>query len=160
MKKLLSINLLVLISITCISQNNLQFNQVLTYTGILGSAANGNAYVYDSSGTWVVPTNKVWKIESISNFSNNVIPVLAAGTPEDINANLSFILNDIPIKIRANYKSSWVTNSTTAQPNQYTENYFSPIWLKAGDSIKFKGKFYFKLELSYYISIIEYNLVP
>lgn len=45
------------------AQNELQFSQVLTYTGTLTS----NQY----SSTYTVPSNKVWKVETISIMSEN-----------------------------------------------------------------------------------------
>lgn len=124
MKQIILFFLFSVISLGGYSQFNLQFNQVLTYTGKIVNT--------DSSATWVVPASKVWKIESMSNI---------------INTCNSFVLNNFAIK-NANYPTN----------GGYTENYYSPIWLKAGDAIKFRtscsGTFI------YYISIIEYNLIP
>ena len=132
MKQPLFIIFLAIISLVGYSQNNLQFNKVLTYAGQFTS---GN----DSSAAWVVPTNKVWKIESMTNFQTIGLPNATS---------MSFLLNNIPIKYHPDY-----TSTTTP----YAENYFSPIWLKAGDVVKFKGTGGY---WSYYLSIIEYNLIP
>jgi hypothetical protein len=48
--------LLVLISLKSFSQGNLQFNQVLTYSGILPAGSS-------LSPSYTVPSGKVWKIE-------------------------------------------------------------------------------------------------
>ncbi len=131
MKQFLFLIFLATISIVGYSQNNLQFNKVLTYAG---QFASGN----DSSTAWVVPTNKVWKIESMTNFQT--IGLCSSG------CSMSFILNNIAIKYHSEFSSI-----------PYAENNYSPIWLKAGDIIKYKGTGGY---WSYYLSIIEYNLIP
>lgn len=123
MKKILLSFLLVVISLIGFAQFNLQFNQVITYSGKIVEN--------DSTIAWIVPANKVWKIESMTNLQNY--------------CNASFILNGIPIKNN-------IYGST------YVENYYSPIWLKAGDLIKYKVLC--STPLTYYLSIIEYNLIP
>jgi tRNA A58 N-methylase Trm61 len=59
MKHLLYI-LIVLFVDTLSAQGNLQFNQVVTYTG------TGSGSFSYTSPTWTVPAGKVWKIESAS----------------------------------------------------------------------------------------------
>jgi hypothetical protein len=58
------------------AQGNLQFNQVLTFGGILNSGAvssNTGSYIH-SSISYTVPTEKVWKIENMSsNYSNTTL---------------------------------------------------------------------------------------
>ena len=51
------------------AQGNLQFNQLLTFQGTLDVAvANGGICNFCSADSpqWIVPANKIWKIESIS----------------------------------------------------------------------------------------------
>lgn len=57
MKHLLTLCLLLFLG-TCFSQGNLQFNQVLTFTG---TVASNNGFVNSAINT--VPAGKVWKIE-------------------------------------------------------------------------------------------------
>jgi hypothetical protein len=60
MKKILTIIALTLIIQTASkAQGNLQFNQVLSYTGNVYNYGN-----YSASPVWTVPSGKVWKIES------------------------------------------------------------------------------------------------
>lgn len=94
---------------TCFCQGNLQFNQVLTYGGILCASCN------NPIGS--VPVGKVWKIES-----------QMGSTHLNIN-NINF-------------------NTFTPQV---------PIWLKAGDVVIMNG---FSSTQSWFLSIIEFNLVP
>jgi hypothetical protein len=89
MKKLFLITIVSLFTITTKAQGNLQFNQVLTYSGsISGSTSPGNSLF---SPSWSVPNNKVWKVEDCTsgiplningfNFSpsNNKVFWLKAG---------------------------------------------------------------------------------
>jgi hypothetical protein len=121
------------LTLLCKAQGNLQFNQVLTYNGNLTLYWNGPAGV---SPIYTCPTGKVWKIESKTR------------TPLTINGGqLLSYLNS--------------TSLIDLYPGT-TDN--SPIWLKAGDNIyfdiintAFTGN---NITTSYYLSIIEYNIVP
>ncbi len=110
------------------SQGNLQFNQVLTYNGLI----NGSNSLTASTGTYsnasvkyTVPTNKVWKIEYMY-FTNS--------------SGYLFLNN---------------CQSTNSAGSAY---YSTPpaIWLKAGDLVQFAGAG----TGIYFISIIEFNIVP
>jgi hypothetical protein len=94
------------------SQGNLQFNQVLTYSG--------NS---PSSPIYTVPIGKVWKVESAVCF---------------------------------NY-----TGTTVFKVNNYTVLYnnsnVQPIWLKAGDFCQMGAT---NTASSYFISIVEFNIIP
>ena len=52
------------ISANSFGQGNLQFNQVITYQGVID--LGGPCYCGAFSPEWVVPAGKIWKIESIS----------------------------------------------------------------------------------------------
>jgi hypothetical protein len=94
------------------AQGNLQFNQVLTYSG---NSVN--------SPIWTVPAGKVWKIESAVCF---------------------------------NY-----TGTTTFRVNNfivlYNNSNSQPIWLKAGDSCQMGAS---SASSSYFLSIVEFNVIP
>jgi len=61
MKKIITLTtFILLLNIISKAQGNLQFNQVLSYTG---NVYNNNGY-YSASPAWTVPQGKVWKIES------------------------------------------------------------------------------------------------
>jgi hypothetical protein len=110
----------VLISSKSYSQGNLQFNQVISNSG--------NLNVNGSSVPITVPSNKVWKIESI-------------GTPVT-NGGVNFYLNGIAFPINTS-----VINTTG-----------NIIWLKAGDVFYIKN--YASANISFYYSILEFNIVP
>jgi hypothetical protein len=100
------------------AQGNLQFNQVLTYSGSL--AAN------TSTANYTVPSGKVWKVEFAEggyDFYLQINNIGSVGIENQINSprvNISF-------------------------------------WLKANDLIKCIAYGYIG---SYFISIIEYNIIP
>jgi len=142
MKKLLSI-LFIFFALQSFAQGNLQFNQVLTYSGSLtvstgpwgGNSADGPQ--------WVVPVNKVWKIENKTRTPNGWLNFL-------INGNT---ITDFYERTNAyNYSAIAIDNS--------------PIWLKANDVIKFNisgtcpNGNGCTVNGNYSISIIEYNIVP
>ena len=51
--------LFLIIATSVVAQGNLQFNQVVTYTG------TGSGSFSYTSPTWTVPVGKVWKIEGV-----------------------------------------------------------------------------------------------
>jgi hypothetical protein len=132
------------------AQGNLQFNQVLTFTGyITGSCQvafqGGSCNVTVSSPIWVVPQNKVCKIEYKSRT--------------DGGAHFQFFLNAVPMvdlfdRVAGYYSSTAVDNA--------------PLWLKANDEIRFEASAAttnynqsgVTVNRPYIISIIEYNIVP
>lgn len=130
------------------AQGNLQFNQVLTFTGyITGSCQGPYCNVTASSPIWVVPQNKVWKIEYKSRT--------------DGGAGFRFFLNAVSfvdLFDRAANTASWGYSSIAVDN--------APLWLKANDEIHFQasdnGNQWGGVTLNrpYIISIIEYNIVP
>lgn len=116
------------------AQGNLQFNQVVTYTG------TGSGSFSYSSPTWTVPAGKVWKVESAS--------------PNVANAPVTRAIN-------MNAGSSWGSFALMTASQETTISPF-PIWLKAGDQIQLQaaGNCCSTTSFSYAISILEFNVVP
>jgi hypothetical protein len=146
MKKISTLISIILFSFSLVSaQGNLQFNQVLTYGGNL--SANGyNQQLDESSPTWIVPQDKVWKIEHKTRTAK-VMP-------------LRFLVNNTPVWDMYE-KTIWLGSS--ASNSMVVDN--SPIWLKSGDILKFNCNIWAGTNSSgfdedYFISIIEYNIIP
>ena len=116
------------------AQGNLQFNQVVTYTG------TGSGSFSYTSPTWTVPAGKVWKIESAS-------PSLANSA--------------VTRKINVEAGGGWGTFALTTASTETTINPF-PIWLKAGDQVQLQaaGNCCSTTTFYYAISILEFNIVP
>ena len=116
------------------SQGNLQFNQVLTFTGSIGVTGPGAV----SSPIQTVPTGKVWKIESVGGSASN-----------QSSSNVRF-------GIQINSGISMVYWHTLVDQN------ICPIWLKASDNLQFY--YYSPLSTaqscSYVISVVEFNIIP
>ncbi|MFT3912127.1 MAG: hypothetical protein QM737_22060 [Ferruginibacter sp.] len=139
MKKLLIALFFCMVVFPGHSQNNLQFSQVLTYSGTLSFGT------VNVSPVWSVPAGKVWKIESMT---TNQQFVAAIG-----NERMYFKLNDVSIK-------QYFSGLSTAYPTMI-EN-LSPLWLKAGDFVQFTSNVNNASGYScnYYLSIVEFNLAP
>jgi hypothetical protein len=121
MKKLLSI-IFLLFTLQSFAQGNLQFNQVLTYSGTLNCG--------QASPTWTVPVGKVWKIEYRSTVTGNIY--YDYGNTFKGSLGPLFNLNGIKI--------SDIIYTTYVRPNQgwsITPNQNQPMWLKSGDQIQF-----------------------
>jgi hypothetical protein len=93
----------------CCAQGNLQFNQVVTYTG------TGSGSFSYSSPSWTVPAGKVWKVESAS--------------PNVANAAVTRAIN-------INAGSNWGSFALMTAAGQETSINPFPIWLKPGDQIR------------------------
>jgi hypothetical protein len=112
------------------SQGNLQFNQVINYSGVFN---NGNtpcgpelSATCKSSQIWTVPTSKVWKIESsncLGSVSNN---------------------------------SGWAAYWLSLKING---NIQFPIWLSAGSTLQ-GAMLGGTVSSSYFLSIVEFNIIP
>ncbi|MFM1828892.1 MAG: hypothetical protein RL624_1133 [Bacteroidota bacterium] len=112
------------------SASNLVFNQVLTYAGEVNNTS--------TPVTLTVPTGKVWKIEYLKNPSTfNTVKAVKLVTPGTSNGN-------IPIDVEGLSQSL------------ITQNF----WLKSGDQLYISGSTNSTSQASYFISIIEYNVVP
>ena len=131
--KILILSFFLFPSLFGFSQGNLQFNQLLTYQGILDVfVSNGGICNFCSaeSPQWIVPANKIWKIESISSPSATVS---TCGTGV-------LLRNSISLK-----------------------ESIGVIYAKSGDVIKFtynNGSCNGYGTYQYSISIIEFNIVP
>ena len=126
-----------------LAQGNLQFNQVLTYTGhIIGSCPQAWCTATASSPIWVVPQNKVWKIEYKTRTDGG---------------GARFYLNGVSmVDVYERYHNNG--GASIAIDN-------APVWLKANDEVHFQasaaGNQYVggSVNHPFIISIIEYNIV-
>lgn len=144
MKKIFQlIAFLLLIQTVSKAQGDLQFNQVLTYQGNVAysTAPWGGASV--EGPQWTVPSNKVWKIENKTRTPNGWLRFSING----------YLQSDLYERAQTNVGYSVAIDN-------------SPIWLKANDVIKFivsgscPNGYGCSGSESYFISIIEYNIVP
>lgn len=121
-----------------LAQGNLQFNQVLTYTGyIIASCPQAWCTASASSPIWVVPQNKVWKIEYKSRTDGG---------------GARFYLNGVSMAdVYERYHGAG--GASIAIDN-------APVWLKANDEIHFEASGTYSVNHPFIISIIEYNIVP
>ncbi len=121
--------LLIVFFTSCLSlfgQGNLQFNQVKLI-----------------AASETVPTNKVWKIESVLYSPHN----FTSGTFQEINNQI--IMNGTNLTVRTFRISSQVNQGAYSLVWEQT----FPIWLPAGSTLASSiGVFG--------ISVIEYNLIP
>lgn len=146
MKKSLFFVLLTLCSLLFVpcsnAQGNLQFNQVLTISGNTTMSSN-NVKVFSPIQT--VPSGKVWKIEFVG--SSGFISVNP--TYLDYKWGISVNTRDIVLFLASNL----------------TSPYSMPIWLKAGDQLRFfsttsswsTGN---NITTNYVFSILEFNIIP
>lgn len=112
------------------AQGNLQFNQVLSYSQLYNTSNSSGTYSYTSS-TYQVPIGKVWKVEK-------------------------FLMNKINISSSGFLR---INNAYELAPSDVNSG---PIWLKSGDQLvaltsQSGGSNY---SGAYFISIIEFNIIP
>ena len=115
-------------------QGNLQFNQVINYTGTLACTTSNTI-----SPSLSVPAGKVWKIEKIKTSSAPYVP----------NGNFFQELTGILV-------NSVVVEQFYSGPSQANAGF----WMKTGDIIQIQlygGGC--NANMGYLISIIEYNVV-
>jgi hypothetical protein len=129
---------LIVASNNMFGQGNLQFNQVLTYAGQVGTWDSTYTTYSTVSPTFTVPTGKLWKIET-KTISTEII---------------HFYVNNVFFK---DYVAVYGGYGTAYA---YSYNISNPIWLKAGDSVYFKAEGSGTPSGPYFISIIEYNITP
>jgi hypothetical protein len=108
LKYLIQLILSCALSTSLFGQGNLQFNQVLTFTG----SATGNITLD------TVPVNKVWKIEAHSSDINQIL-ININGFRYDYNYNGS--MNTSPIWL----KTGDVLSLTTSPPGPNRHYFFS-----------------------------------
>ena len=129
MKTILFIASLICLNL-CFAQGNLQFNQVVTYTG------TGSGSFSYSSPSWTVPAGKVWKVEGFG--SGNSGASECAWSFDGTNAA---------------FRSGNVYVGGTAY--QYS-NSTSTFWLPSGTTVySLNCSSNYR-----WISIIEFNIVP
>jgi hypothetical protein len=122
-----------------IAQGNLQFNQLLTYQGSIDVVqANGGIcnFCTASSPEWIVPSGKIWKIESISS------PTAVISNP---------------------YYGVSCGEGVLFRNGHSLKQASGIIYAKAGDILKFtynNGSCNGYGQYTYSISIIEFNIVP
>lgn len=110
MKRLIVIILLVSVCTIARSQN-LQFSQVLFYSGEIGLSTQNGGSIY------TVPIDKTWKIESLSVSQMNV---------------MSFKINGTVFRTQNMTYPIWLKSGDTIQvfvdnPSQYSGQYFMSI---------------------------------
>jgi hypothetical protein len=138
-----------------LAQGNLQFNQVLSYSGSLscqGTACrNHDPWSIVSPSPRTVPTGKIWKLESVGWF----------GVINDSYYNQPFLVIN---GIKAYFG---LLNRTLSEFSNQGNLISSPVWLKENDIFNIgmlvnqpypcpNCPFF---ELSYHISILEFNVV-
>jgi hypothetical protein len=126
--------MMLLLGIKASTQGNLQFNQVLTFTGSVG-ITGPNAV---TSPIQTVPAGKVWKIEYVGGTASN-----------QSSGNVRF-------GIQMNSGISMVYWHTLVDQN------ICPIWLKASDNLQFyyHNPGGTAQTCSYIISVVEFNIIP
>jgi hypothetical protein len=134
----------ILASTTSRAQGNLQFNQVITYTGsIQWSTAQAGQPFFVNGPQWTVPSGKVWKVEHKKK------------TPFQ---NLGFYLNGISVVDI--FRSSNVYGYSGVSIDN------SILWLKENDIINFAATAGNGENngtggtVEYVISILEFNVIP
>ena len=143
-KRILFISLITIVQFTY-AQGDLQFNQVLSYTGSV-SCNTGNCGA-NSPSSYTVPAGKVWKLESAGYNSNKVSGYFSQAY---------LIINGTGA-----YGGIMNQGSEAAYSGKLIS---SPVWLKAGDVLSWGmnsnsgtgGTF----SVSMHLSIIEFNIVP
>lgn len=139
------------------SQGNLQFSQVLSpIINITGNITlSGSSSTSLTSSNLIVPTGKVWKVESVLNYYQTPFYCSSCGS---IGSNFAFY--GIFMKINSN-----IVQNLTINTQAITNN---AIWFKAGDTINFSTNngnnnyvgTYINGSIIISLSIIEYNIVP
>ncbi len=126
--------MMLLFGVKASTQGNLQFNQVLTFTGSIG--VTGPTGV--TSPIQTVPAGKVWKIEHVGGSATN-----------QSSSNCRF-------GIQINSGISMVYWHTLVDQN------ICPIWMKTSDNLQFY--YYnpggTAQSCSYTISVVEFNIIP
>jgi hypothetical protein len=127
------------------SQGNLQFNQVLSYSGSL--SCNTNYCGQISTSTYTVPPGKIWKIESVGYNCSAV---------SSYRSYPFLIINGVACF------GGLTSNSNTAIITGNLIN--SPIWLTSGDILKYgmdsNSATGGQMSISIHFSIIEFNIIP
>jgi hypothetical protein len=135
MKKIITITIL-LFSMASYAQGNLQFNQVLTYTGTL----TPSQFV---SSTYTVPTGKIWKIK----FVNKLVYT----TVNDING-VQYLSNGFALNIN----NKWLFGENFTEIFLKSGDTIKLGWTNQSPSHGYNAPF---ANFDYVISIVEFNIV-
>ena len=133
MKKILTIAIL-LFSVASYAQGNLQFNQVLTYTGSLNNTQQ-------ISSTYTVPVGKIWKIKYVSKLPYRIATQATYG---EYYQGFGLIVNNI-WTYGENYKELYLKAGDTLKIGYYNQQY---------QTTSFAG-----ITLDFVISLVEFNIV-
>jgi hypothetical protein len=133
MKKIITITIL-LFSMASYAQGNLQFNQVLTYTGSLNNTQQ-------ISSTYTVPVGKIWKIKFVSKLPYKIA---SQGPYADYYQGFGLIVNNI-WTYGENFKELYLKAGDTLKIGFYNQS---------NQSTYFAG-----ITLDFVISIVEFNIV-
>ena len=133
MKKILTIAIL-LFSMASYAQGNLQFNQVLTYTGSLNNTQQ-------VSSTYTVPLGKIWKIKYVSNLPFKIV---SQGTYADYYAGFGLIVNNI-WTYGGNYNELYLKAGDTLKIGYYNQS--------------FQSTYFAGITFDFVISLVEFNIV-
>lgn len=135
-KYLLILTFFFFFGILC-SQGNLQFSQVLTFTGTVNSY---NSFVNSAINN--VPAGKVWKIEHVGGSTN-------------------LMGNDTRYGITINNATTVCYWGNSAANFLLQIQDICPIWLKSGDNLSFYWSQYNGGQsCDFVMSIVEFNVVP
>ena len=126
--------MMLLLVVKASAQGNLQFNQVLTFTGSIGVTANAV-----TSPIQTVPAGKVWKIEHVGGVASN-----------QTSASVRF-----GIQVNSGISLTYWSNGIVDQN-------ICPIWLKASDNLQFyyNNPGGTAQSCTYIISVVEFNIIP
>jgi hypothetical protein len=116
------------------AQGNLQFNQVLTYTGSLNNAQQ-------ISSTFTVPVGKIWKIKYVSKLPYKMS---SQGTYANYYEGFGLIVNNL-WTYGDNYNELFLKAGDTLKVGYYNQQ---------NQSTYFAG-----ITLDFVISIVEFNIV-
>jgi hypothetical protein len=133
MKKTITIAIL-LFSMATYAQGNLQFNQVVTYTGSLNNAQQ-------ISSTYTVPVGKIWKIKYVSKLPYKMS---SQGTYANYYEGFGLIVNNL-WTYGDNYNELFLKAGDTLKVGYYNQQ---------NQSTYFAG-----ITLDFVISIVEFNIV-
>jgi hypothetical protein len=127
--------MILLLGVKASAQGNLQFNQVLTFTGSIG-VTGPNAV---TSPIQTVPAGKVWKIEHVGGLATN-----------QSSTSVRF-----GIQINSGISLTYWSNGIVDQN-------ICPIWLKASDNLQFyyNNPGGTAQSCTYIISVVEFNIIP
>lgn len=133
MKNIYTLLICLLIGFSALGQGNLQFNQVLNYSGKF--TATGE------STTYTVPENKVWKIEYLTPSKIGTGPGMSPA-----NGFLLPVINGVTPELSDPNPPIWLKAGSTLKYRYESPSAYSPEYL-------------YRIQ-NWIISVIEYNIIP